>query len=127
MLKDSPRMLRDVWYGLRLLRRNPGVTAILMGTLALVIGLNTAIFSVVHTVLFRPVPYPDAERLMWLGNFSEREHRDIHVGRRAYLLWKQQSRSFEAMTGYGTEDFALVSGNEATEERIASIAGDFWS
>jgi putative ABC transport system permease protein len=98
-----------------------------MGTLALVIGMNAAIFSVVHTVLFRPISYPGSERLVWLGNFSEREHRDIHVRRSSYLQWKEQARSFDAMTGYGNDDLALVSGSEATQENIASIAGDFWA
>jgi putative ABC transport system permease protein len=108
-----------------MLGRNPGLTAVMMGTLALAIGMNTAIFSVVHTALFRPLPYPGAERLVWLGVRSEREHRDIHVGRGAYRTWKG-ARSFEAMTAYGNDDLALVAGSEATQERIASVTGDFW-
>jgi putative ABC transport system permease protein len=98
-----------------------------MATLALVIGLNTAIFSVVHTVLFRPIAYPAADRLVWLGDFSERERRDIHVGRGSYRAWREQARSFEAITGYGNDQLALVSGGEASQESIASITGDFWS
>jgi putative ABC transport system permease protein len=118
-------MLQDFRFGLRMLRRNPGLTAVIMGTLALAIGMNTAIFSVVHTALFRPLDYPGAERLVWIANHTEREHRDIHTGRGAYLAWKQ-ARSFEAMTGYGNDDLALVAGSEGTQERIASITGDFW-
>src|SRR5262249_7412827 len=88
--------------------------------------MNAAIFSVVHTVLLRPISYPGSERLVWLGNFSERENRDIHVGRSAYLQWKEQARSFDAVAAYGNDDLALVSESEATQEHIASIAGDFW-
>jgi hypothetical protein len=61
-----------------------------MGTLALVIGMNAAIFSVMHAALFRPIPYPHSDRLIWLGNFSERERRDIHVGRGAYMHWEHR-------------------------------------
>src|SRR6185369_8330069 len=69
---------------------------------------------------------PAAERLVWIASHSDRERRDIHTGRGAYLAWKQQSRSFEAMSGYGNDELALVAGGEASEERIASITGDFW-
>lgn len=118
-------MLQDFRFGLRMLRRSPGMTAVIMGTLALAIGMNTAIFSVVHTALFRPLPYPDADRLVWLATRTEREHRDIHTGRGAWLAWKQ-ARSFEAMMAYGNDDLALVARSEASQERIASITGDFW-
>jgi predicted permease len=57
---------RDVRHGLRGLRRNPGFMAAVVVTLALGIGANTAIFSVVHAVLVRPLPYPDADRLVYL-------------------------------------------------------------
>jgi putative ABC transport system permease protein len=110
-----------------MLRRNPGLTFVVMATLALVIGLNTAIFSVVHTAPFRPIAYPAADRLVWLGEFSERERRDIHVGRGAYLAWRDQARSFEAMAAYGNDELALVSSHDAGQESIASITGDFWS
>lgn len=119
-------MIQDLRFGLRMLRRSPGLTAVIMGTLAVAIGMNTAIFSVVHAALLRPLAYPGADRLVWLANHTEREHRDIHAGRGAYLAWKQQATSFEAMTGYGNDDLALVAGGEATQERVASIAGDFW-
>jgi putative ABC transport system permease protein len=109
-----------------MLWRSPGLTATILGTLALAIGINTAVFSVAHTTLFRPLPCPEPERLVWIANRSDRESRDIHTGRSAYLAWKQQARSFDAMTGYGNDEMALVSGGQATEERIASVTGDFW-
>jgi putative ABC transport system permease protein len=98
----------------------------MMATLALAVGMNTAIFSVGHTALYRPLEYPGADRLIWLGNFSDREHRDIHVPRSAFLAWRL-AKSFEAIAAFGNDDLALVSGSESSQERIASVAGDFWA
>jgi putative ABC transport system permease protein len=119
-------VIQDFRFALRMLWRSPGLTATILATLAIAIGMKTAIFSVAHTALFRPLACPDPERLVWITNHDDRQGRDIFTGRGAYLAWKQQTRSFDAMTGYGNDDLALVAGGEASEERIASITGDFW-
>ena len=65
---------QDFRFGLRMLRKNPGYTAVAIITLALAIGANTAIFSVVYPVLLRPLPFRDAERLVTIGAGSGATH-----------------------------------------------------
>jgi len=121
------RVLRDARFGLRQLRRSPLLTAVAVLTLAIGIGLNTAVFSLVHAILLRSPSYPAANRLVWVTPFHNDFRQDTRASRADYQVWKQQAHAFEAMTAYGTEDLALESGSEATQERVASIGGDFWA
>ena len=107
----------DLRFGLRMLARRPGFTAVAVLTLALGIGANTAIFSVVNGVFLRPLPYPEAERLA----FAQLGYRDNWVGAVSipiYLYWKEHSQVFESVGAYqASSGMNLVSGQEAVYVR----------
>jgi hypothetical protein len=63
-------MWQELRYAVRALRRNPGFTLVVVATFALGIGMNAVVFSVANAVLFRALPYPQADRLAWLANFA---------------------------------------------------------
>ena len=124
MLFRLDQLIQDARFGLRQLVRSPLVATVAILTLAIGIGLNTAVFSLVNAVLLRPLPYPHAERLVWIAPYSERTGQDTSRG--DYLVWKQHTQIFERMAAYGTQDLNVIVGGEASQERVASIGGDFW-
>ena len=91
-------MGQDLRYALRRLAKNPGFTCLVVMILALGIGANTAIFSIVNAVLLRPLPYPGAERIVVLHETSRGGWGSVSVP--DYLDWKAQSNSFESMAVY---------------------------
>src|SRR5437899_6870032 len=100
-------LLQDLRYALRQLRKNPVFTIVVVITLALGIGANTAIFSVVHAVLLAPLPYRDVDRLMmiWGGNPSRGDQR-FPISAGDFTDWKQKNDVFE--------DIAASYDNEVT-------------
>src|SRR5580704_2137169 len=98
----------DGRYGLRYLRKNPGSTAVMVFTLALVIGASTAIFSVVYGVLLRPLPYADSDRI--LAVFEVTSHgQPSRLADPNFDDFRDQNRSFQAIAKYDN-DMASVSG-----------------
>src|ERR1700722_1066045 len=93
-----PTFLRDLRYSLRTLRKMPGFTIVALLVLALGIGANTAIFSVVNSVVLRPLPYPASDRLSlsWESDLKDGIKREGPSGPN-FLDWKEQSQSFEEM------------------------------
>jgi predicted permease len=108
-------LLQDLRFGVRTLAKAPGVTSIAVVALALGIGANTAMFSIVRAVLLKPLPYADPGRLVQLST-STPQFRDASVSYPNFLDWQQQSRSFESMAAYRFHNFNLT-GN-ATPERL---------
>src|SRR5687767_2380660 len=101
--------LQDVRYGARLLARNKGFTAVAVLTLGRGIGANAAIFSVVNELLLRPLPFPEAERLVMLWEISQE---DVHQNNTSFLnfrSWREQSTSFESMAAFADQSLTLTS------------------
>jgi putative ABC transport system permease protein len=109
-------MLQDVRYGVRNMLRTPGFTAVTILTLALGIGANTAIFSVVNAVLFRALPYRDAGRLVWATNFVKGQGQNL-VFADEYAGWRTQSHMFESIAAYDAAAESTLSG-AGTPERL---------
>src|SRR5882724_6784547 len=94
-------LLQDIRYALRMLRKNPSFTVIAALTLAMGIGVNTAIFSVADAVLWKPVPLPEVDRVtMVLEQFNKHKDEWNVVAPATYLDWKSQNTVFESMCFY---------------------------
>ncbi len=122
-------LLQDLRYGLRMLRRNPGFAAVAVLTLALGIGANTAIFSVISRVLLRPLPYPSAGRLVmvWQSNPRKGENRG-RVSVANLLDWKSRDHLFEALAGF-VGPFQIETAAAGRSERLQAsmVTPDFFS
>src|SRR5215813_10404977 len=92
-------LLQNLRYGARMLLKKPGFTVIVLLTLGLGIGANTAIFSVVNAVLLRALPYPQPERLLVLAE-KTREGQRMGIAYPNFLDWREQAQSFTEMAGY---------------------------
>ncbi len=118
---------RDLRQAVRLLKRRPGFSIAVILTLALGIGANSAIFSVVEAVLLRPLPYKDPGRLAML--FSGNPARELHEGRVSlpnFADWKSQSRDFEDMTAFIGQTFLLGTDGPPERMRSARVMANFW-
>jgi putative ABC transport system permease protein len=117
---------RDAAFALRSLRRTPGFAAVAVLTLALGIGATTAIFSAVHAVLLRPLPYPDPDRLtvLWLNNAQEQIERDV-TSFPTFLDWRDAS-AFEALAGFSATTASITGDGDAEEYPGAWVTGEFF-
>jgi len=109
-----PGLLQNLRYGLRLLRKAPGFTIVAVITLAIGIGANTAIFSVVYSALIAPLPYPNSDRLVMVWSMVQGERNVVAAG--DYLDWKRESTIFQDVGAFSATTFNL-----ATQERPEQI------
>ncbi len=121
-------LAQDIRFGLRTLRKSPGFTAVAILTLALGIGANTAIFSVVYGVLLAPLPYHDASRLVVLNETTPRVG-NVSVSYPNFLDWRAQSRAFSQMAYIAQVSFNLAGAGVSQPENIdgESVSPNFLS
>src|SRR6266540_7113343 len=106
---------QDLRYGVRMLMKQPSFTFVAVVTLALGIGANTAIFSVINAVLLRPLPYDEADRLVFL-NETSKSISDISISYPNFSDWRSQNHVFEYIGVYNRNSYNLTGGGEP--ERI---------
>jgi predicted permease len=117
-------VLSDCRYGLRQLRKNPGVTAVMVFTLALGIGATTAIFSVVYGVLLRPLLYTDSNRIMAVFEVNS-EGRWAHLADPNFDDFRDQNRSFQAIAKYNDYVVSVSGASQPTRTTVAHVSPDF--
>src|SRR5260370_16058012 len=122
------RLLRDTRYGFRNLVKTPGFTAVALLTLALGIGANTAIFSVVETVLLKPLPYPQPENLVEIWNTYPPQIPKAGLSPGDYADWHQQAISFSEMGAYGeiSKGFNLTGDGEPQRVLVGYASSDLF-
>jgi len=116
---------QDLRYGVRMLVRSPGFTAVAVLTLALGIGANTALFSIVNGVLLNPLPYPSPTQLVEVAAkappFSESS-----VSYPNFLDWVRENHSFEALAAYRQNDFNLTGSGEVERVKATQVSASFF-
>ncbi|MCI0569004.1 MAG: ABC transporter permease [Acidobacteria bacterium] len=121
-------LIQDLRHCLRMLRKAPGFTAVVLLTLSLGIGVNTLIFSAVNAILLRPLPYPDSERLVSVPSTQPSRGIDrMTVSLPDYRDWKEQSRSFEAWAALMRDSFVLTGAGEPRQLRGVRVSAAFFN
>lgn len=120
-------LLQDLRYGIRTLAKNPGFTIVAVLTLALGIGANTAIFSVVDAVLLRPLPYPESDRLFTVyQTLPQDPSQNTGVSYPNYLDWTQQNQVFESIVAARGNVLALSGQGEPTYIQTGSVTSNYF-
>lgn len=119
-------LIEDLRYAIRMLRKHRDFTAVALLTLALGIGANTAVFSIVNGVLLNSLPFPDADKLVVLfeskPNFTEGS-----ISYPNFLDWKRDNRSFTSIAAYRPDSFSLTGTGESEQVNGKMVSADFFS
>jgi putative ABC transport system permease protein len=122
---------QNLRYGLRLLAKSPGFTAVTVLTLALGIGANTAIFSVVYSALLRPLPYYQPDRLITLGEgrlqSKDNEAESQNSSNPDFLDWQKTAKSFQSLTAYSSDAFTLAGNGEPKNVFATQVKANFFT
>jgi len=117
-LPSLESFVQDIRYAVRGLRRNPGFTAIAILTLAVGIGANTAIFTVINAVLLRPLPYPNPGRVVWVTEFMPQSGRDT-VLTPEYAAWEKEAKGFDQLGAFSVSRGINLTGGAYPERILA--------
>jgi putative ABC transport system permease protein len=125
---------QDVRFGLRMLRKTPGVTALAIVALALGIGVNTSIFTLVNAILLRPLPYRDPGQLVQAKRIQTRAEEDLNIFGNGEVLsgtdffdWRDEAKSFSQIAAFSGDDVNLTGGETAERVRMGSVTYGFFA
>lgn len=119
-------LLQDLRYGARMLLKSPGITFVVILALALGIGANTAIFSVVNSVLLRPLPYDESDRLVFLNERSQVLD-NMSISYPNFKDWREQNSSFEKIGVYNRASYNLIGSGEPERFVAAQASADLFA
>jgi hypothetical protein len=116
----------DLKFALRSLRKNPGFTLLAVAVMALGIGANTAVFSVVNAVLLKPLAYRDPDRIVTLSSLWRKSGGHGQVSAPDFHDWHNQSTAFAAMAYYDDDSASVMSGASAEYAHVAEVTPEFF-
>ena len=108
-------LFQDLKSGIRMLAKNPGFTIAAGLSLALGIGVTTAIFTVLNAVALRPLPYRDAERLLWMTQILKKNSTDEVTLTEHFIEWRRQNQTFTDLAGYNYQTRNLTGLDEPVQ------------
>jgi predicted permease len=118
-------LLQDIRYGIRMLTKNPGYTLIAVLTLALGIGANTALFSVVNGVILNPLPFPQPDQLVMLYENSPAFEKSS-ISYPNLKDWQRSNSTFAEIAGYRSDNFSVTGSGEAERVRVGMVSANFF-
>ena len=119
-------LVQDIRYGLRMLAKSPGFTAIALITLALGIGANTTLFSVVNGVLLNPLQYPQSNELVAVYG-KPAGYDTVPISYLNFLDWQREGRTFSSMAIYRSQDYNLTGSEEGERLSGYMVSSEFFS
>ena len=120
-------LARDISYGIKSLIKQPGYTAVAVIVLALGMGVNTAIFSLVNAVLLRPLPFPESERLVVIKDQNSKTGETLpSVSPADFFDWQRQTQSFASVASYSAAPVTLLDGEVSELVPATRVTDEFF-